>query len=949
MQDYHLLDQVGEGSFGRVFKARRKYTSQIVAIKMINKLGQSPEDLTNFRREIDILRCVDHPHIMRMIDIFETDTDFCVVSEFACGDLFQAVQDKHMPERAVRNIAAQLISALGYLHSKHIIHRDLKPQNVLIEPKKIVKICDFGFARALSTTTLVLTSVKGTPLYMAPELVQEKPYDEKVDVWSLGIILYELYFGKPPFISTSIYKLIPMIVSNPVLFPGPISENFKSFLTMMLQKDPKRRASCEDLQYHPFIARVRLSRYSDEDYIFKKEQFDQAIAESFADNQFQPTSLPLPDSETILKAPFSFSDEEILPPIIQIHEKKLETNSPIVIAFASNFSRFIQKPTILDNVLITATYILKKDSSFISKFINGIEILGSSNFPTSTIEFFTYLLSIPQAETIANGKKIKIDLKLNEAKSIILRDILLGFLFTPDSVDIGETYSLLSYLSMNSSEFLSAISGDFVPQFMPILTNAIIMHPSPLVKASALSIISRIIHKNSGSIQYIQPAKQFLESLSKLLKTNPGDIPSFCMFAATLSFLSLSITSFNQLKSSNTFHLDLNDIFRKEKVQSLLTCSSKKPTTEAQLLSYLSIIASPFTHIPLVDQLIDLCINQIDKLLPIHAITYMKRVFSLSFDKIMPLIPKFLPLIDKASTCELVCKLIIEVYKKNPAKCTKISTMLLNLDILLLLSKEIKEGNDPTPLYALFALIIASFSTSNQKLIDQAPIYLDALLKSKSSIETSLSVSSHLAKLGPEFIRPIFENGGLIVAENALRMSSGVITTRASILIGNICRHASLPPHSAASIIPLLMEQLHSTLKECTRWGSYAIGNAIFQTNELCELVMKNPSPLIRLLKSKDPKTIENVAGIIGNIVKKSDKYLDELIDKNILGMLIETLDSKLEIGDKTIIPLSLFCQFDKARKVMKKVNAIEKIKKYTLSPNDKVQRVAQSMLKCLE
>ena len=129
MQDYHLLDQVGEGSFGRVFKARRKYTSQIVAIKMINKLGQSPEDLTNFRREIDILRCVDHPHIMRMIDIFETDTDFCVVSEFACGDLFQAVQDKHMPERAVRNIAAQLISALGYLHSKHIIHRDLKPQN----------------------------------------------------------------------------------------------------------------------------------------------------------------------------------------------------------------------------------------------------------------------------------------------------------------------------------------------------------------------------------------------------------------------------------------------------------------------------------------------------------------------------------------------------------------------------------------------------------------------------------------------------------------------------------------------------------------------------------------------------------------------------------------------------------------------------------------------------
>ncbi|OHT05117.1 AGC family protein kinase [Tritrichomonas foetus] len=945
MQDYHLLDQVGEGSFGRVFKARRKFTSRIVAIKMINKLGQSPDDLTSFRREIEILRRVDHPNIMRMIDVFETDTDFCVVSEFACGDLFQAVQDKNMPERAVRNIAAQLVSALKYLHGQHIIHRDLKPQNVLIQPKKIVKICDFGFARALSTTTLVLTSVKGTPLYMAPELVQEKPYDEKVDVWSLGVILYELFFGKPPFVTSSLYKLIPMIVENPIIFPGPISENFKSFLMMMLQKDPRRRASCEELQSHSFLARVKLSRYNDAAYIFKKEQFDAAIAESFENDSFRPSSPPIPDPETILKAPFSYSDEQILPAIIQIHEKMLHPSSPLVLAFASNFARFIQKPTLLDNTLMAATYILKKDPiNFVSKFQSCIEILGDKNFPMTTVEFFTYLLCLPHAENIIKGKKTKIELKLNSSRSASLRDLLLGFLFIPDSVDIGETYSLISYFVQCSSEFLISISGDFGAQFMPIASSVIIMHPSPIVKSAALCILTRIISKNFEATQFIQPKKQFLDSLTKLLATNPEDIPSFCMFSATLSFLSMSLKYFDE------FELNLEEIFKKERIKSLLKIGSRKPKTEAELLSYMSMIVSPFTHIPMKESLISKCISKIDKLMPVHQIAYLKRVFNLPFDKVLSFLPKLICLIENKATCEFICKLIIDVFKRNTSKSLQIATELVDCDALLKMASQIKAKNDPNSLYVLFALIIASFSSlSSPKLLSQAPIYLDALLSNKSSLETSLSVSSHLAKLSADFVRPIYEYGGLIVAEKGLKMSSGVTSTRASILIGNICRHASLPSHSAAAIIPLLMEQMQSTLKECPRWASYAIGNAIFQTPDLCEYVMKNVSPLIRLLKSKDIKTVENVAGIIGNIVKKSDKYLDSLIQNNVLFMLLETLDSKLEIGDKTIIPLSIFCQFEVAREYLIKLNAAEKIRKYLNSSNEKVQRVAKSMLKCLE
>lgn len=939
MQDYQLLDQVGEGSFGRVFKARKKYTSMIVAVKMINKLGQTADDLTSFRREIEILRRVDHPHIMRMIDVFETDTDFCVVSEFGCGDLFQAVQDRNLSERTLRNIAAQLVSALCYLHDQHIIHRDLKPQNVLIVPKKIVKICDFGFARALSTTTVVLTSIKGTPLYMAPELVQEHPYDEKVDVWSLGIILFELFFGTPPFVASSLYKLIPMIIGDPIIYPGPISEKFKSFLSMMLQKDPQRRASCKELQNHPFISKVKLSKFNNSEYIAKKKLFDAALRESFSGNVFSPSKKPQDDPLMILKTPFSYTDEQIFSAIFKIQETNCEPDSQLVTAFTSNFMRFIQKPKTLSTALTTASFIMKKDQNFSSKYMSGIEILGMKNLPMSSVEFFTYLLCIPRSENYINNKKNKIEIKLDSSKSIILRDILLGFLFTPDSVDIGEIYSFISYLVQNSESFLNSIESSFVAN----VTSVVIMHPSPLVKAASLCIIARIISKNKEAVQYILPKQQFLDALKKLLSINPGDISLFCVFSATLSFLSLARCYFDDFK------LDLSEIFKIERVKSLINCGSLKPATEAQFLSYISIIASPFMHIPLKSQLNELCLKRIGSLLPVHQKSFLKRFFKLPYDQISTLVSQFvIPLIENPMVCEFISDMMIEVFKKNTSKSLTIATDLVDNDILLKISNAIKNKNDPNSMYVLFALVIASFSKPYQKLIDQAPVYLEALLSSHSSIETSLTVSSHLAKLSSSFIRPIFEYGGLIVAERALKMPPSVITARASMLIGNICRQSSLPSHSAQELIPLLIEQMRSNLKECPRWASYAIGNAIFQSPELSEYLMKDVSPIIRLLRSKDLKTIENVAGIIGNIVKKSDKYLNKLIKNNLLLALIEALDSKPEIGEKIIVPLSIFCQYEDAREFLKNNNAVNRIRKYENSSNENVQKIAQSMLKCL-
>jgi fused-like protein len=210
-------------------KGRRKFTGQTVALKFISKHGKSERDMRNLRQEIAILSALDHENVVKMFDYFETEREFCVVTEFAQGELFEILEeDGTLPEDTVRDIARQLVKALHYLHSQRIIHRDLKPQNVLLGANGRVKLCDFGFARAMSMDTIVLTSIKGTPLYMAPELVKEQPYDHTVDLWSLGVILFELLVGQPPFYTNSIYSLINHIVKDPVVFPSHVSEQLKS-------------------------------------------------------------------------------------------------------------------------------------------------------------------------------------------------------------------------------------------------------------------------------------------------------------------------------------------------------------------------------------------------------------------------------------------------------------------------------------------------------------------------------------------------------------------------------------------------------------------------------------------------------------------------------------------------------------------------------------------------
>ncbi|KAK3004965.1 hypothetical protein RJ639_018407 [Escallonia herrerae] len=270
IENYHVIELVGEGSFGKVYKGRRKYTGQTVAMKFILKHGKTEKDIQNLRQEIEILRKLKHENIIGMLDSFESPQEFCVVTEFAQGELYEILEDdKCLPEDLVQAIAKQLVLVLFYLCSHfnclktfllirfaHFFVTIISLPQIAdshVFPFLLVQLCDFGFARAMSTNTVVLRSIKGTPLYMAPELVREQPYNHTADLWSLGVILYELFVGQPPFYTNSVYALVRHIIKDPVKYPDNMSTNFKSFLRGLLNKVPQNRLSWPALLEHPFV------------------------------------------------------------------------------------------------------------------------------------------------------------------------------------------------------------------------------------------------------------------------------------------------------------------------------------------------------------------------------------------------------------------------------------------------------------------------------------------------------------------------------------------------------------------------------------------------------------------------------------------------------------------------------------------------------------------------
>ncbi|XP_077283678.1 MAP/microtubule affinity-regulating kinase 3-like isoform X5 [Arctopsyche grandis] len=244
---YKLLKTIGKGNFAKVKLAKHVPTGKEVAIKIIDKTQLNPGSLQKLFREVRIMKMLDHPNIVKLFQVIETERTLYLVMEYASGgEVFDyLVLHGRMKEKEARAKFRQIVSAVQYCHQKLIIHRDLKAENLLLDGEMNIKIADFGFSNEYKPGRR-LDTFCGSPPYAAPELFQGKKYfGPEVDVWSLGVILYTLVSGSLPFDGSTLRELRERVLRGKYRIPFYMSTDCENLLKKFLVLNPEKRASLE--------------------------------------------------------------------------------------------------------------------------------------------------------------------------------------------------------------------------------------------------------------------------------------------------------------------------------------------------------------------------------------------------------------------------------------------------------------------------------------------------------------------------------------------------------------------------------------------------------------------------------------------------------------------------------------------------------------------------------
>ncbi|XP_068054082.1 STE20-like serine/threonine-protein kinase isoform X3 [Anomalospiza imberbis] len=259
---WEIIGELGDGAFGKVFKAQNKETKVLAAAKVIDT--KSEEELEDYMVEIDILASCDHANIVKLLDAFYYENNLWILIEFCAGGAVDAVMlelERPLTEPQIKVVCRQTLEALNYLHENKIIHRDLKAGNILFTLDGDIKLADFGVSAKNTRTIQRRDSFIGTPYWMAPEVVmcetsKDRPYDYKADIWSLGITLIEMAQIEPPHHELNPMRVLLKIAKSdpPTLAqPSKWSSDFKDFLKKCLEKNVDARWSATQLLQHPFV------------------------------------------------------------------------------------------------------------------------------------------------------------------------------------------------------------------------------------------------------------------------------------------------------------------------------------------------------------------------------------------------------------------------------------------------------------------------------------------------------------------------------------------------------------------------------------------------------------------------------------------------------------------------------------------------------------------------
>ncbi|XP_071359238.1 serine/threonine-protein kinase MARK1 isoform X2 [Trachinotus anak] len=247
--NYRLLKTIGKGNFAKVKLARHTLTGREVAIKIIDKTQLNPTSLQKLFREVSVMKILNHPNIVKLFEVIETEKTLYLVMEYASGgEVFDyLVAHGRMKEKEARAKFRQIVSAVEYCHQRRIVHRDLKAENLLLDADMNIKIADFGFSNEF-TLGSKLDTFCGSPPYAAPELFQGKKYDgPEVDVWSLGVILYTLVSGSLPFDGQNLKELRERVLRGKYRIPFYMSTDCENLLKKLLVLNPGKRGSLQQI------------------------------------------------------------------------------------------------------------------------------------------------------------------------------------------------------------------------------------------------------------------------------------------------------------------------------------------------------------------------------------------------------------------------------------------------------------------------------------------------------------------------------------------------------------------------------------------------------------------------------------------------------------------------------------------------------------------------------
>ncbi|KAJ9075070.1 hypothetical protein DSO57_1000351 [Entomophthora muscae] len=247
---YTNLEKIGQGASGGVFLAKSNQDSEIqVALKQINILQQPKKEL--IVNEIAVMKSSRHPNIVNYIEGYLWKGDLWVAMEYMeGGSLTEVVTNTIITEGQIATVCTEVLKGLSHLHAHNIIHRDIKSDNILLSFEGDIKITDFGFCAQLNNDTARRVTMVGTPYWMAPEIVTRKEYDQKVDVWSLGVMIIEMIEGEPPYLKENPLRALYLIATNgtpQVENPDSLSRALKEFMFSCLEVNPADRPTASDL------------------------------------------------------------------------------------------------------------------------------------------------------------------------------------------------------------------------------------------------------------------------------------------------------------------------------------------------------------------------------------------------------------------------------------------------------------------------------------------------------------------------------------------------------------------------------------------------------------------------------------------------------------------------------------------------------------------------------